>query len=53
MYQRNEPDILVNTQTPLLFNVFMNVTTKFLPGCNALGRPFDILRGEKSTIIGL
>ena len=34
------------------FDEFMNVTTKFLPGWNALGRPFEILRGEKAQIIG-
>ena len=35
-----------------VFDDLMNVTTKFLPGWNALGRPFEILRGEKAQIIG-
>ena len=29
----------------------MNVTTKFLSGCNSLGSPFDILRGEKVQLL--
>ena len=32
-------------------DIFMNVTTKFLSGCNSLGSPFDILRGEKVQLL--
>ena len=51
-YQRKVSNVFV-LQTPLIFDEFMNVTTKFLPGCNSLGRPFEILRGEKAQIIGV
>ena len=46
--EENSIEYIFALQTPKsLFDEFMNVTTKFLPECNALGRPFQILRRRK------
>ena len=50
MYQRKQRFNLASRHFGFL-DIFMNVTTKFLSGCNSLGSPFDILRGEKVQLL--
>ena len=50
MYQRKQRFNFPSRHLGFL-DIFMNVTTKFLSGCNSLGSPFDILRGEKVQLL--